>query len=267
MRRRQTLSLGFAALASMAVQAGAQEPTPKKAPRVGILSPAESDQAAIFEALRNGLREHGYVDGRNIVLEFRLARGEYGALPRLADELVNAHVDVIVTDGALASRIAKEATQTIPVVMGTSSAATGELGIAPNLARPGGNVTGFTMQGELSAKRLDLLLEAFPNSSNVTVLLNPANAGSDAFFRVVQRAANTRGVQIRRVEAGSSEALRGLRPAVLGDATPLLVLPDALFWNHRAVIISLAAAARAPGLYPEREYADDGGLMAYGPNV
>jgi putative tryptophan/tyrosine transport system substrate-binding protein len=157
----------------------AQQLAPKM-PRVGIISPAQSEDTPVFRAFRKGLREHGYMEGRNIVLEFRLARGDYQLVPRLLSELVNLPVDVIVTDGGPGvARFAKEATQQIPIVMGTSGGDPVASGLVESFSRPGGNITGLTlMQRELSAKRVDVLKAAIPEATAITVLLNPANPGA-----------------------------------------------------------------------------------------
>jgi putative tryptophan/tyrosine transport system substrate-binding protein len=264
MRRRELVASAVAVMAAGPVFG--QQPAPK-VPRLGIISPAQSDDTAIFRALREGLREHGYVEGRNIILEFRLARGDYEALPRLVSELVNLPVDVILTDGGPGvAQLAKGATQQIPIVMGTSGGDPVASGLVASFSRPGGNLTGLTlMQRELSAKRVDVLKAAVPETTAITVLLNPANPGAETNFRATEEAARTAGITtITRIEA-SPEQLRALSPTTL--KTPLLVIPDAMLWNHRSDILAWATRARAPGVYPEREYADDGGLIGYGPNV
>jgi putative tryptophan/tyrosine transport system substrate-binding protein len=255
-----------AALIASALPASAQAPN-VKVPLVGIVSPAQKDDTPIFRAFRDGLREHGYSEGHNIVLVFRLAQGDSSALPRLVSELVLLPVDVIVTDGPVAAKLAKEATRQIPIVMGATGGDPVALGLVASLSRPGGNVTGLTlMQRELSAKRVDLLRAAFPDAKSMTVLLNPANLGSEANFRATEEAARTAGIAtITRIETASPASLRALRSEQIEG--PLLVLPDAMLWNERREILSWAASARAPGVYPEREYADDGGLIGYGPNV
>ena len=267
MRRRVFVAAVLGAACASAGSSSAQQPAPKL-PRVGIVSPAQSDDTAIFRAFRHGLREHGYIESRNIVLEFRLARGDYDALPRLVSELVNLPVDVIVTDGGPGvAKLAKQATQRIPIVMGTSGGDPVASGLVDSLSRPGGNITGLTlMQKELSAKRVDLLKAALPDAKEITVLLNPANAGAETNFRATEQAARTAGITaITRIEAATPAALRALRPEQL--KTPLVVVPDAMLWNERPVILDWTAAARLPGVFPEREYADDGGLIGYGPNV
>jgi putative ABC transport system substrate-binding protein len=139
-------------------------------PRIGILTPAESDQTPIFQAFRRGLRERGYAIGRDILLEFRSAHGDSAALPKLAAELVRLPVDIILTDGAVAARAARDSTEQIPIIMGTTGADPVELGLVESLRHPGHNLTGFTLlHGPLSAKRLDLVRTAFPNANAVTL--------------------------------------------------------------------------------------------------
>ena len=251
----------------MAEQSLAQQPAGKM-PRVGILTPADNDKTTIFEAFKQGLRELGYVEGRNIVLEFRSARGDVSRLPQLAAELAALPVDVIVTDGGAAAVVAGQATKRIPIVMGAGPDPV-SFGLAASHSQPGGNFTGFTlMAAELNAKRLDLLRTAFPNVTALAVLVNPSNASSAAYLRDSEGAAGAMGLRIvARIEAAGTEALLALTPSVFAEATGVTVLPDPMFWNHRQAIIALVNAARLPAMYSEREYADDGGLMAYGPSV
>jgi putative tryptophan/tyrosine transport system substrate-binding protein len=265
MRRRALLVAVIATLIRPPI-ARAQQP---KIPRVGVLSPAENEATVIFEAFRRGLRELGYVEGRDIILEYRFAGGDHTALQRLAEELANLSVDIILTDGGSAAQAAAQATRTTPIVMGVSGGDPVALGVAASLARPGGNVTGFTLMGpELSAKWIELMHTAFPNATAVTALVNPANASSEAHFHITEETAHSLGLVVTRIDASSPEALRALRPeALIRLGAPILVVPDAMFWNHRREILALVAAASVPALYPQREYADDGGLIAYGPSV
>ena len=267
MKRRNFIAAGVATLTTMAEQSFAQQPGGKM-PRVGILTPADNEKTPIFEAFKEGLHELGYVEGRNIVLEFRSDRGDDSLLPQLAAELVALPVDVIVTDGGPAALAAGKATKRIPIVMGAGPDPV-SVGLAASLSRPGGNFTGFTlMVRELDTKRLDLLRTAFPNSTAVAVLLNPSNTGSATYLQTIEEAARSMGLRIvTRVEPGTPEAVRALTPSVFAEATGVTVLADAMFWNRRQAIIALVNAARLPAMYPEREYADDGGLMAYGPSV
>jgi putative tryptophan/tyrosine transport system substrate-binding protein len=201
-----------------------------------------------------------------MILEYRFARGDNTVLRRLAEELSHLPVDLILADGSASAQAAAGVTRTIPIVVGTGGDLAA-LGLVDSLARPGGNVTGFTgMLPELSAKRVDLLRTAFPDATAVTVLVNPS-ANLQVYYDVAKETAAL-GLAVTRVEAASPEALRALRPEALGRAgDPVLVLPDAMFWNHRREILALVAAARVPALYSEREFADDGGLIAYGTNV
>jgi len=266
MRRRAFLASLMATPLGSSI--GRAEQPSNKIPRVGVLAPAENEAAPVVEAFRRGLRELGYVEGRSIVLEYRFAHDDFSVLRRLAEELVNLPVDVIVIRGATAARAAANATRTIPIVLGGIGDPVA-LGLVDNLARPGGNITGFTlMAGELSAKRVDLIRTAFPDATSMTVLMNPSNSGAEEYFRITEEAAGSLGFAVTRVEAESPEALCALGPEALGRAGgPVFVIGGPMFWDHRQQIVALVAAARVPALYPEREYADDGGLMAYGPSL
>ena len=254
---------GLAALLVAPEHSAAQQ-APAKVPRVGILSAAESDKTPLFDAFRSGLRELGWVEGRNIILNFRLAHGDAALLPSMAEELVNLPVDVILCDQGL--ELLTAATRTIPIVamLGDPLA----FGLA-SLSRPGGNVTGFTfMHRELSAKRLEMLRAAFPHVSTVAVLLNPHGPAAVTKFNATEEGARWIGqLSVVKIAAGSAEDLLGLRPTVFVGADGVVVIGDGMFWNHRRDIVALVNAARLPAIYPEREYVEDGGLMAYGANA
>jgi putative tryptophan/tyrosine transport system substrate-binding protein len=265
MRRRQFITLLGGAATAWPLAARAQQTA--KVPRVGILSPADSDATPIFDAFRKGLRDLGYIDGKTIVLDFRLAKGNSDALPGLAAELVQIPVDVIVADATPATRAAWDATRTIPIVNGASGDPV-YLGFAASIRRPGGNVTGMTIRGDvLSSKRLGLLKQAFPAIASVSILVNPKNPQTPLLVGATEEAARAGGIRIVPLQAATPDELRALSSADLTGRDALAVLPDATFWNHRATILALAQAARVPAIYPEREYADDGGLIAYGPNI
>jgi putative tryptophan/tyrosine transport system substrate-binding protein len=221
----------------------------------------------MFDAFRQGLRDLGYIEGRNIILEFRFAGGDLSSGPQLAAELVKLPVDVIVAAGvgAYSALDPKGHTPIVsPALMDPV-----QQGFAVSLARPGGNVTGFTlMHTELNAKRLELLRSAFPHVTTVTAVVNPANPGQKLAFKQTETAARSMGLgDVARAEAESIAALRALRPAVFSGADAVIVLPDGVFYNYRRDVVALINAAHLPAIYPEREYADDGGLMAYGANV
>jgi putative tryptophan/tyrosine transport system substrate-binding protein len=247
-----------APLSASAQQAGGS-------PRIGMLSPAGGGgPSAAGVAFRNGLRDLGYIDGGNITIEVRLAAGDFSRLRAMASELVQLPVDLIFTDVA---QIASQATRTIPIVSATLFDPIGA-GLAASLAHPGGNVTGLTLfSEELSAKRLQLLQEAIPARAHIAVLWNPAAANTQSLY-TTKEAARTLGLQLSVVEAATPDQIdAGLNAAIAVGAEALVVIPDEMFWEHRGQIVSLAAEHRLPAIYPEREYADDGGLLAYGPNV
>jgi putative ABC transport system substrate-binding protein len=240
---------------------------PAKVFRIGVLSPAERSSTKIFDAFREGLREHGYVDGQNITIEYRLAAGDASRLPEMAGELVRLPADVIVTDSQKAAVVAHEATRTIPIVGATLGPDPVAAGLAASLAHPGGNVTGFSGFGsELSGKRLQLLKEVLPAISRVAALWNPAESMSQR--RVTEEAGRTLGLELRTIEVATPDQIpAGFEAAATGGAEALTVLANAMFWNRRTRIVALAAKHRMPAIYPEREYVDDGGLLAYGQDV
>ena len=264
MRRREFIGLLGGAVA-WPLAARAQQPV--KPPRVGILSPAASETAGTLTAFREGIRDLGYVEGQTIALDFRLSKGITDSLPALAAELVRIPVNVIVTDGTSATLAAFAATRTIPIVMGTTGGDPVALGLAKSLSRPGGNVTGAQMLSGLSEKRLQLLKQAFPGTERVAVLANPKDAISVLEMPKAAIAAARMGMRLLPLSASTPAELRALAPAALSGAEGLLVLPGGLFWNNRATILGIASMARVPAIYPEREYADEGGLIAYGPNA
>ncbi len=250
------VGVGGAPLAAPAQQ-------PEKVFRIGVLSSASRASTA-GDAFRKRLHDLGYISGQNITIETRFAAGDFSRLPALAADLVRLPVDVIFTDAA---QVAAEATRTIPIVSATLFDPVGA-GLASSLAHPGGNVTGFTLfSEELSAKRLQLLKDALPAASHIAPLWNPASANIQS-LRATEEAARTIGVQLLPIEIGTpNQIVARFETATAGGAEALVVIPDEMFWNHRERIVALAAKHRMPGIYPEREYADDGGLLAYGPNV
>jgi putative tryptophan/tyrosine transport system substrate-binding protein len=263
--RREFIATLASAAAAWPHAARAQQPV--KPPRVGILSPAASETAGTLTAFREGIRDLGYVEGQTIALDFRLSKGIMDALPALAAELVRIPVNVIVTDSTSGTLAAFEATRTIPIVMGATGGDPVALGLAKSLSRPGGNVTGTHFFSGLSEKRLQLLKQAFPGAERVAVLANPKDVFSVSEMPKAAIAAARIGMRLLPLAASTPAELRALAPAALSGSDGLLVMPGGMFWNNRATIIGIASMARVPAIYPEREYADDGGLIAYGPNV
>jgi putative ABC transport system substrate-binding protein len=224
MMRRSVVIAGLAALL-LAPERSAAQQTQSKIPRAGILSVADSERAPMFDAFREGLRDLGYVEGRNIILEFRFAHGDLSLGPQLAAELVALPADVIVVEGLLDAAVA--ASGHIPIVSPVMMNPV-ERGFASSIARPGANITGFTlMQTELNAKRLELLRTAFPHITAVTALVNPSAPAHKLAFEQTESAARSMGLgSIARVEAESAAALRALRPAAFSGASAVVVVPD-----------------------------------------
>jgi putative ABC transport system substrate-binding protein len=237
--------------------------------RIGYLgSSSPSLEPTYVEAFRQQLRHLGYIEGQHIAIEYRWAEGRADRLPNLAAELVRLDPVVIVTTGTPGTLAAMQATKTIPIVM-ASSVDPVRSGIVASLARPGGNVTGFTILGpELEGKRMELLKRAVPRLSRVAVLWNPANPGIAFNLEAIEAAARalhvTVGpvVEVRRVEEmeNAFSTIANARP----DA--LAVLADRSLQAHRRRIVEFAVARRLPGMYPYGEYVDAGGLMSYAPS-
>jgi ABC-type uncharacterized transport system substrate-binding protein len=244
--------------------AAAQQPA--KVPRIGYLTGATPDgQSARIESFRQGLRELGYEEGKNIVIEYRYAELKPDRLPALAAELVRLKVDVIVTGGSGLTRAAKEATNAIPIVMAQDPDPVAN-GFVVSLARPGGNITGLSnLAPEISGKQLELLKEIIPKLSRVAVLRtsanNPANAEQ---LREIELAAGTFGVKLQYLDVLSPKDIEtAFRAAGQGRADAVLVLPGSIFNSHRAQIAKLAVKSRLPAMYSHSEYVVDGGLMTY----
>jgi ABC-type uncharacterized transport system substrate-binding protein len=256
------LSLLTAPLTSSAQQAA-------QVPRLGLLIPGSSSAfAPRIEAFRHGLRDLGYVEGRNITIEYRFAEGQYDRLPELVAELIRLHVDIMVTDGEEAILAAQHATTTIPIVMAVSSDPVG-IGFVASLARPGGNITGLSfMLTEVSGKRLELLQEAIPKLSHVAVLWNPTNPNSILGFKETQTAAHALGLPLQSLEVrGPDEFDQAFAAMTREHADALVVLSNPLFFGHRRQLAELAVKHRLPAIFLFREYVEAGGLMAYGANL
>ena len=239
-------------------------------PRVGYLlagSHSDPQRQRLLEAFRQGLRELGYVEGQNIAIESRWAEGKDDRLPALAADLVRSKVDVIVAQSGAATRAAQQATRTIPIVMSLSNDAEGS-GLIASLARPGGNVTGLTiMVPDLAGKQFQLLKEVIPKVSRVALLTNPANPASAPFLREAEAAARALGVRLQTLETRNPQEIDSAFAAMTRErAGALLILPDQIFVSQRRQIAELATKRRLPSVYGVREYAEAGGLMAYGAN-
>jgi len=248
-----------APLAAEAQQAG-------KVPRIGYIR-AEGPPAADIEAFRQGLREHGYVEGKNIVVEYRWADGNEQRLRAIVAELIRVKVDLIVTSAPAATRAAKEAATTIPIVM-VLVADPVAFGFVASLARPGGNVTGFAfLLPELSGKRLQLLKDAIPGLSRVAVLWNAINSYKAFDLKEVQAVARASRVAVQTLPVrGPDDFADAFEAAVKSGAGGLITLDDPFTIAHRTRIVNLALKYRLPAVYGVRPFADAGGLMTYGPD-
>ena len=247
--------------------AEAQQPT--KVPRIGLLNASSpSTVAARIEVFRQGLRELGYVEGKNIVIEYRHAEGKLDRLPALAAEFVRLNVDVIVTGGPAATRAAKDATVTIPIVM-TQDIDPVASGFVASLARPGGNITGLSnLAPELSGKRLELLKEIVPKLSRVAVLGTSTTPGNAQSLREVELAAGAFGVKLQYLDVLDPKDIEtAFRAASKGRADAVLALSSAVLISQLAQVVDLAVKSRLPAIYPQTEYTEAGGLMNYSANT
>jgi putative tryptophan/tyrosine transport system substrate-binding protein len=257
------LTLGLLAmpLAAAAQPAG-------QMPRLGVLAPGSPPQPWV-EVLRQGLRDLGYVEGQNLIIEPRYAEGRDERLPELAAELVRLPVDIIVAGGSNAIRAAQDATRTIPIVMAAAGDPVGT-GLITSLARPGGNITGMSLlSAELPGKRLEILKEAVSQSTRIAVLMNPTNPGSARQLRNLTEASRALGLHLHVVELRRPEELDGAFAAMSREQVDaLFVMDEPLLMNSlRAQIADFAAKSKVPAIYGWRAYVDAGGLLAYGPRL
>jgi putative ABC transport system substrate-binding protein len=256
-----------AALWGLGTIAQAQQAT--KTWKIGVLVSSSAPlNASRDEGLRQGLREFGYVEGKNIVLEFRYADGKLERLPELAGELVRARPDVIVVGGTRVAVAAKQATGTIPIVL----AGAGDpirAGLVSSYMRPGGNVTGVArLSPDFIGNRVGLVKQAVPKAARMAVLSNPDNPGHRSGLKDIELGASAWGMTLRPVAVRSSKDFEGaFSAAIKGGADALFVLPDAFFHSHAAQIVELAAKHRLPAMYDRSEFVEVGGLMSYGVNV
>ena len=265
--RLGTLALGFILL-STPLAAEAQQPS--RVWRIGLLSSASSSAGVDrLEAFKQGLRALGYVEGRNLTIEYRWAEGRDDRLPALAADLVRLRVDIIVTQGTLATVEARKVSPTTPVVFAVAGNPVAA-GLVGSLTRPGGNVTGLAVMGaETTGKRLELLREAVPGVTRVVALWNPGNDSSEPELRATEVAARTLGMQLQSVEVRDARELDLAFAAMTRQrAGALIVLSDSLLFGQRMRIADLAVQNRLPAIAWTKEFADHGRLlMVYGPNV
>jgi len=254
---RRLLALGALLLATAGAQA--------QVARIGVLSPFIGPDSDFFEVLRARLQELGYTEGRNAAYIYRAAE-EYDRLAQHASEMVRLNVQVIVTAGAPGVRAAMGATDKIPIVIANVGDAVAQ-GFVGNLARPGGNVTGFTsLNTELSAKRVELLIDALPAATHLVALREAA--GDSSPVRATERAAHAKGVRTEVMAVRGADELGSAISAAAGTrGTALVVIPGTLFVSQMRRVVELAASHRLPAIYPDSRYVRAGGLMSYGPNI
>jgi len=254
------LILAFANLAD------AQQPN--KVPVVGFLAASSAALAqSNIDAFRQGLRDSGYIEGKNILIEYRYTEGQGKRQSDYAAEFVRLKVDVIVTGSTVAVRAAKQLSGTIPIVMAGAGDPV-STGLISSLARPGGNVTGLSALGpELSTKQLELLKEAFPQVSQVLFLFNGANSSTVTALKQTEVAASALGIQLKPSDVRHATDIEpAFTVAIRQHVNGLVVLREALYQTNAARIVSLASQRKLPAIYPIQRYVDVGGLMSYGIN-
>ena len=265
MRKASVLSILFViVLLAVAIMAEAQQTG--KVPRIAYLTVAPlSANVARVEAFRQGLRELGYVEGKNIVIEWRSGEGKLESEGELVAEAVRLKVDVIVTSGPTMTRAAKQATVTIPIVMTFDSDPVGS-GFIASLARPGGNITGLSaLSPELSGKQLELLKEIIPKLSRVAILGNSNEPANPKTLKEIELAAGALGVQVQPLDAlGPKDIETALRAATKARVDALVVLASPVLNDQRAKVANLALKSRLPAIYFRQEFVEAGGLMSYG---
>ena len=261
--KRRKLVMAIALLAIPRAALGQQV---RKVYHVGMIEPvSEVLNAACFDAFRQGLRERGYVEGKNLVIEYRSADGRADRFPQLAADLVGLKVDVIVTRGTPAAQAAKNATGSIPIVMAAIGDPIG-VGIVTSLARPGGNVTGLSaFVTVLSTKRVQMLKELLPELKLVAALLNMGNPFSPPQWKEIEAGARSLAIEALLLDVRKPEDLGPLFDAAIRRRSgAVIVSPDGLLQSHRRLIIDTASKYRVPTMFPSREFVDDGGMMSYG---
>ena len=240
----------------------------KKVARIGFLASSSSERVkSRLAAFQQGLRELGYVEGKNVIVEYRSAEGKFERLPEIASELVRLKVDLLVVEGAPAAHATKNATSVIPIVIGNAADPVGT-GLVASLARPGGNITGLSdFNLGVVTKRLELLKEIVPSASRVAVLWNPTNPTNPLQLKETQTAAPGLGVTLLSLEAKGADDIERAFSAIRKERPgALIVIGDPMFGTHQKRITQLTIKSRLPAIYGAPESVDAGGLMSYGTN-
>lgn len=266
---RRNLLSWLIACAVVAMLSSAEAQQPARMPRIGILRPTSaSSVSAQVEAFRQRLRELGYVEGKNIVIEYRYAEGKLDRLPDLAAELVRLKVDIIVTASGGAILAAKKASPTMPIVF-TAAADPVADGYVSSLARPGGNITGLSLMApDLDSKRLEILKEAFPKVARVAFLTRTRGQRGNLTLREMEPAAKALGLKLQSLPVRNLDDFEGAFARAERDgAQALITTPNPLINTQQRQVLDFAAKNRLPAMYPWSEFVEAGGLMSYGPNV
>ena len=258
--------LVFGWVAALLFALGSSAQAQSKIPHVGILFIGGRDQPHL-EDFKQGLRELGYSEGKNIILEYRYAEGKYDRLPGLAQEFVREKVDIIVTTSTYSALIAHKETHTIPIVMTSGSPI--ERGLAESLAKPGGNVTGLSVLiPELSGKRVELLKESFPKITRVATLWSPGSNEAVLGLKETEQAAHALSIPLHLVKVEARDDIEkafAALPKANVNALLVVLSPQVTFYSK--TIVDLALKQRLPGMYPTRQFAEEGGVVAYGPLI
>src|SRR5262245_52696650 len=270
MRRREFITLLGAAAAAWPRAAGAQQPG--KVWRIGFVAggarPVPLESFSTYAGFLQGMRELGYDEGRDFIIEWRFAEGRYELFPDFGMEFARLKVDLIVSSFSGAIPAMRQANPNIPIVMGYATDPVG-LGLVASLARPGGNITGLASSlDDIAGKQVDLLVTSLPNLSRVAVLTNPANLANSIVFKSIELAGRQAGITVVLVQAASPQDIESaFSDAIKEDAGALIVAVDALFLAHRQRIAELALRHRLPSVFGQREYVEAGGLMSYGDSM
>ena len=261
----KALAFSFVSVLFIALSVSAEAQQAAKIPRIGIVTAQPlSAVAARQEAFRQGLRELGYVEGKNIVIEYRSAEGKFDRLPALMAEIMRLKVDIIVSHGPTTTRAAKKASSTIPIVMAQDTDPVGN-GFVASLARPGGNITGLSsLTADLSGKRLELLKEILPKLSRTAVFGTSSNQGNIQSQKETELAAVALGMKLQYLDILRPKDIEtAFHEASNGRADAVFVLRGPVLNSHRIQVVQLAVKNRLPATYPTSEYVEDGGLMSY----
>jgi len=270
MRRREFITfLGGAAALPISVLSVARAQTASSATRkIGVVTLGVPQSSPLFKAFVTGLRELGYEPGKNIVLEFRHAEGRADRMSALVTEVMAQNVDIIVVESIVAAIAAQKASQTMPIVVAIAADPVGG-GVFASLARPGGNATGLSLQtDEIIPKRIQLIRDVLPGAATIAIIYNPNRPTVATNIKETEASARTFGIQVQLIPVGGPDNLHmALEHVVRGRPDVIMTLPDGMLLNLAKPIADFSLDRRLPGIFPEREFVEFGGLMAYGPSL